>query len=94
MTSLTEAFDALSFDALSVVDPKFQHGCDAFPAVAGNGFDLSLPRSTLPSSLEGEASLEYQPDGVVWSLIAPWDRIVAATDQAAAVQTGANDAPG
>jgi hypothetical protein len=58
------------------------------------GFGRKVLGRLTAGALEGEAALEYRRDGVVWSLVAPWSRIVAGTDQAAAVQTGANDGPG
>ena len=58
------------------------------------GFGRKVLGRLTAGALDGEATLEYRPDGVVWSLVAPSDRIVAATDQAAAMQTGANDVPG
>jgi two-component sensor histidine kinase/PAS domain-containing protein len=58
------------------------------------GFGRKVLGRLTAGALEGDARLEYRRDGVVWSLVAPWDRIVAATDQAAtAAQSRANDVP-
>ncbi|HZB53101.1 MAG TPA: hypothetical protein VE527_05720, partial [Reyranella sp.] len=58
------------------------------------GFGRKVLGRLTAGALEGDATLEYRRDGVVWSLVAPWDRIVAATDQAAtAAQSRANDVP-
>ena len=43
------------------------------------GFGRKVLGRLTAGALEGDATLEYRRDGVVWSLVAPWDRIVAAT---------------
>ena len=52
------------------------------------GFGSKVLGRLTAGALEGETMLEYRADGLVWLLVAPWDRVVAATDQAAAGQTG------
>jgi len=51
------------------------------------GFGSKVLGRLTAGALEGEAVLEYRASGLVWLLVAPWDRIVAATDQPAAGQT-------
>ena len=42
------------------------------------GFGRKVLGRLTAGALEGEATLEYRREGVVWTLVAPWDRIVAA----------------
>jgi two-component sensor histidine kinase len=58
------------------------------------GFGSKVLGRLTAGALEGEAILEYRVDGLVWLFIAPWDRVVSATDQPAAVQPGDGQAQG
>ena len=62
------------------------------PALAFTAVGRKVLGRLTAGAPEGEATLEYRRDGVAWSLVAPWDRIVAATGLAAAVQRGAKAA--
>jgi PAS domain S-box-containing protein len=48
------------------------------------GFGSKVLGRLTAGALEGQAMLEYRAEGLVWLLVAPWDRVVAATDQPAA----------
>ena len=49
------------------------------------GFGSKVLGRLTAGALDGEAMLEYRADGLVWLLVAPWDRVVAATDQPVAI---------
>jgi two-component sensor histidine kinase len=48
------------------------------------GFGSKVLGRLTAGALEGETMLEYRAEGLVWLLVAPWNRVVAATDQPAA----------
>ena len=58
------------------------------------GFGTKVLGRLTAGALEGEAMLEYRAEGLLWLFVAPWDRVVEATDQPAAAHTGTNDVPG
>ena len=58
------------------------------------GFGTKVLGRLTAGALEGEAMLEYRAEGLLWLFVAPWDRVVEATDQPVAAHTGTNDVPG
>jgi two-component sensor histidine kinase/PAS domain-containing protein len=58
------------------------------------GFGTKVLGRLTAGALEGEARLEYRAEGLLWLFVAPWDRVVAATDPPVAAHTGTNDVAG
>lgn len=46
------------------------------------GFGRKVLGRLTAGALEGEATLDYRSQGVVWTVVAPWERVVAATEGA------------
>jgi two-component sensor histidine kinase len=46
------------------------------------GFGRKVLGRLTAGALEGEATLDYRRQGVVWTVVAPWERVVAATEGA------------
>jgi two-component sensor histidine kinase len=44
------------------------------------GFGRKVLGRLTAGALEGEATLDYRSQGVVWTVVAPWERVVAATE--------------
>jgi two-component sensor histidine kinase len=53
-----------------------------------HGFGHLVITNIVPTTLQGTASIDYDPDGVSWTIIAPSENILADGDQASSVNPG------
>jgi two-component sensor histidine kinase len=52
------------------------------------GFGRKVLGRLTAGALEGEATLDYRRQGVVWTVVAPWERVVAATEGTQTIELG------
>jgi two-component sensor histidine kinase len=71
-----------------------ESGGPSVTAPQRRGFGSKVLGRLTAGALDGEAMLEYRAEGLVWLLVAPWDRVVGATEQPVTAQTGDDQAGG